>query len=648
MAAERGSNHRFGNEVRVREQTREAWMIPWLEAMGQDLRFAGRSLRRAPGFAAAVMMVLALGMGSNSAIFSLAYAVFWQPLPYPNAGQIVVIDQRSPKFPRANANSTLDVSVARKEVSGLRNWGMYRIDVATLTGAGTPAMLDGVYIEASALRALGVKPVAGRLLLPSDEEPGAAPAVMISARLWRARWHASPAVIGRSIQLNGKNCNVVGVIPNWFRFPTPQRAPLAWSTAYWQAWQSGTENPGNRDAQAVARLAPGMSLDQVQRQLDAVMQQLGHKYEQDRGWTFTLTPLREKMTAPVATALWMMLAVVGLVLLIAAANAACLLSARSQRRMHELATRAALGASRGRIARQLWTETAVLIALGAGAGLALAAGGIAWLRAAAPADMPRLAHVVMNGPVVGFTAATAVLVMLAFGLAPAWSASGQRLHSSLQSARMAAAPRRGRGSAAWVVAQVALSLLLLVIAGLLLSAFARMRSVPLGFNPDHVLGLTLMVPGSRYATHAEQWQFLQRAQQQIAALPGTKSAAMVAFPPLQGQVTSFYSLPGKPLQPNDASQSIGYNEIGSRYLSTMQIPLLRGRGIAAADEAMGAPVVVINQAAANALFAGRDPIGQRIRLTFGQQPWRTIVGVVGNVRHTLGNAPAAAPATVYV
>lgn len=633
-----GSGHRFGNELRVREQAREAWMFAWLETLGQDLRFAWRGMRRAPGFTLAVVATLALGIGANSAIFGLAYAVLWQPLPYPNAGRIVEVRQAHDGR-QWMRSSGFDIAAARKQSVGLEDWSMYRGDQATLTGAGDPAVLVGAEMEAGAFRLLGAKPALGRLILPSDDHPGAAPVVLLSARLWQKRWNANPAIVGKPIVLDGVAYTVIGVLPEGFEFPRVE---------YWRAWQEKPGAPGTRMAASIARLAPGVSIGEAQRRANQQMQRLAGVYPQDKGWGFHLVPLRKAIAGDTAPELYMMLAVAGLVLLIAAANVACLLSAQTQRRMHELATRAALGASRGRILRQLWTGTAVLTACGVAAGLALAAGGIAWLRASAPGDMPRMDHVVLDWPVVGFAAAAAAFVMIVFGLAPAWSASGRGLNASLRAARTVLASGRVRGRSAWVVAQVALAVVLLAGAGLLLGAFVRMRAVPLGFQPRHVLSFGLSLPATRYPNDASRWRFYLAAERRFDALPGVGVSALALTMPFVANEFTVYSLPGKPAQPNDFSQMIGYNAVGGGYFRTLQIPLLAGRGFAAADTRTSAPVAVINLAAARELFSGRSPLGQRIKLGSGKAQWLTIVGTVGDVQPYVPESPMPPPMILYV
>ncbi|MGH9479906.1 MAG: ABC transporter permease, partial [Terriglobales bacterium] len=383
MAAERGSGRRFGNDIRIRESAREQWMIARLEHLRQDLRYAARALRRSPAFTAGVVVTLALGIGATSAIFGLAYGVLWQPLPYPAAARIVEL--RQGKGPQQQMmNSSLDVVEARQRATGLDPWVLYRGDQATLTGAGEPAFLGGAVVESEFWSILGVKPLLGRLTLASDDRAAAAPVIVISEQLWRSHFGALRGVVGERVVLDGEAATIVGVAPAWFHFPGPL-LPFETGPLYWHSWQQAPEEAGDRDVASLARLAPGATLASVQVRLDTAMRALAGAHPADRGWRFQLTPLREKLVGEAAPALELMLAVVLAVMLIAAINIACLLLARAERRQQELATRVALGASRGRIARQLLTEAGLLAVGGLAAGFGVALAGIAWLRAAAPA-----------------------------------------------------------------------------------------------------------------------------------------------------------------------------------------------------------------------------------------------------------------------
>lgn len=649
MAAERGSSRRFGNELRVREAARDQWMIAWLESLAEDMRYAARSLRRAPAFTLGIITTLALGIGANAAIFSLAYGVLWHPLPYPEAGRIVEI--RQAKGPEHfMMDSSLDVTQARQRPTGLEDWVMYQGDQAALTGAGGADFLSGAIVESGLWRLLGVKPIAGRLTEPSDDRPGS-PAVMdISERLWRSRFGSRDDIVGRTVLLDGQPVQVAGVLPRWFQFPGSYVLP-GMGPDYWRSWQQSPEDAGNRDVAALARLGPGATLRSVGQRLQAAMQALASEHAQDQGWRFQVTPMLQAMVGDTALALELMLAVVAAVLLIAAINIAGLLLARTQLRERELATRAALGASRRRLARQLAVEAGLLMLGGLMAGLGVGAAGVASLRAYAPQDTPRLAGLTMSWPAVGFAAAVALLAGMLFGLAPALGASRQAQLSLRLAGRGAPGALTGgrrRGRAALVVAQVALAAVLCVGAGLLLRSFARLAAVPMGFNPRQVLGFGLSLPPAPYETGNARHLFFGHVQTALATLPGARAVALATFPPLQGEAKTGYALPGRPLKPNDDSQITGYNEVSPGYFQLLQIPQLSGRGILASDTAATTPVTVISASMARQVFPGKNPIGQRIRYSFGQQPWRTVVGVVGDVRSSVPGQPSPPDATAYV
>lgn len=631
---------RFGNELRLREDTRAAWMIGWLEALGQDLRVAARSLRHSPGYATAVILTLALGIGANSAIFSLAYGVMWKPLPYPQPSKLIALRQGYGHWNNM-MDSAWDMTQARAAHTGLHDWVIYRASFQTLTGTGEPELLPGAEAEAGVFQVLGVKPLAGRFYTSADDTVGGPPVIVISEALWRKHFGGDRNLIGKVVMLDGKPETVIGVMPAWFQFPGKL-------TAYWRPWQEPAASGGDRDVNALARLAPGVTLVQAQHELDLEMARLAQVQSSDKGWRFIARPLLQEEVGGAAAALWLMVGVVGFVLLISAANVSCLLLARAQRRERELATRAALGASRARLARYLLTETVLLVSGGAALGLATAWAGIAWLRSAAPASMPRLDNVSLSWPVVGFTAAVAVAAGALFGLAPAWRASAPTLQGWLKGVSKAQGSGRARGRGALVSAQIGLAVLLLVGAGLLLKAMQDMLEVPLGFDPEHVLTFYAAPPPAAYPKEADWERFYERAVGELAAIHGVQGAAVAAFLPFNGTASTRYSLPDRPLQPNDHSQEAGFNVISPDYFSAMRIPVRAGRVFAASDTKTTAEVAVIDEAMAHSVFAGKNPIGQRIRFSWGGEPWRVVVGVVGNVQLGLTVRPAPALPYAYV
>lgn len=629
---------RFGNELRWREATREAWLVAWVESLGQDLRYAVRSLRRSPGYAATVILMLALGIGANSAIFSLAYGVLWKPLPYPQAERLIDLKQGRTITDHVMV-SGWDVEQARQVNTGLQNWILYARSEALATGAGTPAVWQGTMTEAGFFPMLGVRPILGRLLTPADDRPGAPAVVDISAAMWRERWGGSASVIGRTLNLDSRPYTIVGVVPESFTFSGK-------SNAFWRPWQPKGDSSSGRQYGALARLAPGVTLAQAQRGLDLEMARLAQVKSSDKGWRFIARPLHAALVGDAGNQLHLLLAVVALVLLIASINIACLLLARAQRRARELATRAALGAGRARIARHLLTETALLVGAGFGASLLVAWAGIGWLRAAAPASIPRLDQVALNGPVLGFAAGLSVLVGLIFALAPALRAAAPALDTRLQG--RALGPRHLRGRTVLIAVQIGLAVVLLAGSGLLLKALGRMMDVRLGFNPSHLLVFYVSPAPARYPKTPDLLNLYDRVSASLAALPGVRQVAAASFLPFNGNASTGYALPNLPMKPNDDSQSVGINVVGPSYFAALEIPALTGRVFLASDRAGSAPVAVVSQSVARTVFAGKNAIGQRIRLDWGKDPWRTVVGVVGDVRSYLGSQPMPPDPTVYI
>jgi predicted permease len=640
LLAEKGAVHRrFGNEVRLREATREQWMMGWLEALTRDLRLAVRGLRRAPGFSLTAILILALGIGANSTIFGLAYGILWRPLPYPDAHRIVEVRQAHGAYIDM-MNSGYDLQQARGVDTGLVDWAQYRAESATLTGAGPAEMLYGVEVESSLLHLLRPPLLAGRLLQPADDGEGKPPVVDVSEGLWRAHWGADPAIVGKPILLDGKLYLVAGVIGGGFGFPNADPQFTSAPIAYWRNWKEAIEPPGNRDVAAVARLAPGITLAQARQRLGLEMKRLAAAHSVDKDWSFEVTALRTHMVQRAAGELWVLLALSSVLLLIAAANFACLLAARAERRRPELAARAALGASRLQISRLLLSEALCLIAAGGAAALGIAGVGLAWLQAAAWLQLPRLDGVGLNGSVIAFTTLIMAGIALAFAWLPGWRIS--RAQAPL-------APRPGgvAGSSGWTVVQVAAALVLLTGAGVLALALQRMLAVPLGFHPDQVLTFGLSLPEPAYPAVSDRRRFYARLEQQLAALPGVTAAAVASGIPTAGQSSTGYVLPGIPLRPG-LDQWIGFNRVSAAYFETLGIPVIAGRGFHDSDTATAPPVAVVSAATGRRLFHGANPIGRRIRLNFRNEPWRTIVGVVGDVQGRMTVRPDEPAPLVYV
>ncbi len=608
-----------------------------METLWQDLRYSLRALVRKPAFTLATVITLALGIGANTAIFSVINALLLRSLPYPDAGRLVMVtlnDRGGPIGNTSYADYTdwKERSRSFDQLSAIRSWG------GTLTGQGEPEMIEGMRVSASYFRTLGISPALGRDFTAAEDRPDTRFVVILSHSLWQRRFNADPAVIGKPVVLTGNTFTVVGVMPRGFEdFLAAnfyQRAevwaPLGYSPA--DPWACR----GCQHLKAVGRVRSDVSLDQARAEMNAISEALVREHPQSYPMPgITITRLQDDFVGALRPALFVLLGAVGFVLLIACANVANLLLARATERQREMAIRAALGASRGRIMRQLLTESVTLSMLGAGLGLLLSAWGTELLTALSPATMFKLQEVRMDGRVLGFTLAISILTGLLFGLAPALHAARPEVQLALsEGGRGSSGKGQRRLRGLLVVTEVALALVLLIGAGLLVRSFTRLLDVTPGFESGNLL--TMMVPanGPRYEKDEQVRAFYQEAIKRIERLPGVEAAGIVSNLPLGGNMDkSGLHIEEKPLaNPADAPSAERYS-ISPDYLRAMRIPVLRGRGFTDQDGANAPLVALINQTLARQVWPNEDPIGKRIRLGSIENPLRTIVGVVGDVNH---------------
>ena len=502
-----------------------------------------------------------------------------------------------------------------------------------LTGAGEPVRVVGVWTTASMFSVLGVEPVLGRSFTEEEEEPGKDLVVVLSDGLWRSRFAADAGIVGQPVNMNGVNRTVVGVMPASFTFPekgtevwiplalTPQRKQARFAISY----------------KAVGRLKPGITIEQARADMGAIAKQLDDQYSKS-GYGINLIPLNDQETSKVRPALLILLGAVAFVLLIASANVANLLLARAAMREKEIAIRLALGAGRSRIVRQLLTESGLLALVGGGAGLLLAVGGLRALVALSPADIPRLDQTSIDGKVLAFTLGVSLLTGFVFGLVPALQASRADLNDSLKDGgRGSTGIRGGKVRSLLVVAEVAMSLVLLVGAGLLIRSFMRLQQFDLGFNPDNLLTMRIQLPGTKYREGKQVAAFFQQLLQRIENTPGVRSVGAIASIFLTDTPNSTnFSIEGKPVPVGADAIEVPLDAVSPGYFRVMGIPLLSGREFDDRDVEGATPVVIINQTFANRFFSGEDPIGKRF--VYGQpapnNPWMTIVGIVGDMRRT--------------
>ncbi len=610
-----------------------------------DLRYALRKLLRTPGFTIVAVLTLGLGIGANSAIFSLVDAVLLRPLPYPAPERLMRLDALVHGHPAPfSGPNFLDFRAQNRVFTDMAAWDP---ETTTLTGAGEPERLQATDVSAGFFGILGVQPALGRTFRPGDNEPGHTAVVVLSDGLWRQRFGADPGILGRAISLDGAPAQVVGVMPAGFAFP---REAVLWRPLEYNAM---FRDPGNRRAlwlRVIARLRPGVTPARAQSDVAAIAGRLQKDYPDLAGNIgASATPLAESMVGDLRTPLLLLLGAVGLVLLIACANVASLLLARASARATELAVRSALGAGRRRLVRQLLTESAVLALLGGGFGLLLGAWGAALLVRLGPGGIPRLEGVGVNGGVILFTAVVALVTALVFGAVPAWQATRVELTESLKEGARGGGARRstGRLRAGLVVAELALAVMLLSGAGLLLRSFARLQAVDPGFRADHTVAFDLGLPDTRYGEPERVAEFYRTLLERLSALPGVQETGAVSALPLTGfRMRLSFDVKGRAPAPASEKPALDVIAATPGYLRALRIPVLRGRSFTSEDRAGARPVVLLNEEAVRRYFPGEDPIGQVVQLGWPRSPAGEVVGIVRDVREE--GLTAAAEPQIYL
>jgi putative ABC transport system permease protein len=604
-----------------------------METLIQDVRYGVRMMRKRPGFTAVVVLTLALGIGANTAIFSVVNAVLLRPLPYRNAERLVWVGGNIRGGTNGASVSPPDYLDYRAQNTVFEEFAASTSvpNAVNLTGAGEPERLTGSRVTANYFRAFGVEPALGRAFGAEEERAGPAPVAVLSDGLWKRRFGGDPSVVGKTLTLDGKAVTVVGIAPPEFQYPA--------GAELWLPLDSDDPDMKIRPAhflRPIGLLKPGVTIEQARAETDLIARRLEELYpESNKGWSLTLIPLQEQVVGDVRTSLWVLLGAVGFVLLIACANVSNLMLARAAARRRELALRTALGASRWRVARQQLTESVLLALAGGALGLLLAWWGVDVLAALGAGDIPRTRDIGVDGRVLAFTAALSVLTGLAFGLLPALRASRPDLNEVLKDAgRGTSGPGRGRVRAALVVSEIALALTLLAGAGLLVKSFVGLRRVNPGFDPANVLTLRIDLARARYAKPEQAAAFFGELQRRVAALPGVEAAGMVTELPLSGQPNDMYFyVAGRPPQTADQKVTADFRRVNQDYFRAMRIPLLRGRGFTEQEVAGAAGVVVVNETLARNFFPDEDPLGKHLVIDFGKAEEFEIVGVAGDVRH---------------
>ncbi len=595
----------------------------------QDLRHAARTLRKNPGFAAVAVLTLALGIGANTAIFSLVDGVLLDPLPYPEPDRIVMVFETRPEptpgnFSYANFE---DLRQRARSFQALAAWGA---GSATLTGAGEAARVDGARVTPAFFRVFGVEPALGRTILAEETEPAAEPVVVLSDGLWRDRFGGDPDVIGRTVTLDARTHTVIGVMPPGYRAPYEARL--------WRPFVASADPVRRRafhNIRAVARLQAGVDATAAEAEVDGIMGALALAHpEANAGAGARIQALRDVVVDDARPALLLLLGAVGFLLLIACANVANLLLARGTSRRQEMGVRVALGAGRGRLVRQLLAESVMLAVLAGAVGALLAVWGTQALVALGDDMIPRADGVGVDGRVLGFAAVLSLGTGVLFGLLPALRASRTSVMHVLRAGRResgAAGSRRLRGML--VVGELALAVMLVCGAGLLLRSFAELRQVDPGFTAERMIGFELSLPESGYGEPERVVGFYTELIDRLEALPGLRSAATALTPPLAGGGwTTTMRIEGRPTTESELP-SVAFNVVSPGYFATIGTSVLRGREFAPRDDADAPGVVLINRSAARRFWSGEDPIGRRINAgPSPDAPYATIVGVVEDVR----------------
>ncbi len=611
----------------------------------QDLRYALRGLRKSPGFTATAVATLALAIGANSAIFSVVRGVLLRPLPFARADRLVTLQERDEDGRGTNTGYATFLDWRQRsrsldEASAVTDW-MPKLSASSAVAA---ERIQGARVSQSFFRLLGVRPALGRDFLPSEDAKGANRVVILSDGLWRRRFGADPAIAGKTIRLGDNAYLVAGILsrdfePDFYSDPTKPAeifSPLGYDSSMPQACRTC------RHLRTIARLKAGVTREQAASELTTISAALLREHPTEYSSVGVLvTPFADKLTARARPLLWTLFAAVGLVLLIGCANVASLLLSRAGRRRQEVAVRTALGASRGRIAALFLTEALVLALIGGVLGLIAATWTLQGLLGLAPAGLPRIGGVRLDGAVLLFTLAVSALTGLLFGLFPALRMSRAAIEPALREASRGSAGRsRGPFGGSLVVFDVAIALVLLSGALLLLKSTARLLHVDPGFRSAGVLTMEVDVTGARYADDPSVTRYWDEVLRRVARLPGVRSAGLVSQLPLGGNFDGYgVHAQDKPSANPDADPEADRYSVSADYLRTMSIPVLRGRGFDATDREGSAPVVLVNGALARRVWPGEDPLGKRVQIGGTDGPWREVVGVVGSVRHTALDAP---------
>jgi putative ABC transport system permease protein len=603
----------------------------------QDLRYGLRTLAKNPAFTSIAIVALALGIGANSAIFSVVDAVLLRPLPFKKPEQLVMLWENATHlgFPK-NTPSPANFLDWQKQAGAFTGMAAMVERSFNLTGVGEPERLDGRRVSANLFDLLGVRAVLGRTFVPDDDRPGSH-VVLLSYSLWQRRFGSDPSVIGRALALNGESYTVIGIMPRFVQLPGfANRNDQLWVPIAFPPEEAAQR--GNHFLEVIARMKPGITLKQAQAEMETIAARLAQQYpDYNTRLGAVVVPLHEEVVGDIKPALLVLLGAVGFVLLIACANVANLLLARAAVRQKEIALRLALGASRSRLMRQFLTESVLLAVFGAGLGLLLALGGIRILKTFIPATISQVQTINIDARVLIFTALVAILTGIGFGLAPALQASHLNLNDTLkEGGRDAGGGRKGnRLRDLLVIGEVAVSFVLLIGAGLLINSFFHLRNLEPGFRADHLLTMKVDLSEVKYPDRERRAAFFDEVIRRVRALPGVQSAAVAGNLPLTYNGDSMnISVEGVPDPPPDQRPDVIFRANGAGYFGTMGLSIIRGRDFTDQDKADSKNVVVISEKTAQHFWHGQDPIGRRLKpgSSTSNTPWREVIGIVRDVR----------------
>ncbi|HKQ78547.1 MAG TPA: ABC transporter permease [Blastocatellia bacterium] len=607
-----------------------------MQSLLQDLRYGARMLLKKPGFTLIAVITLALGIGANTAIFSVVNAVLLRPLPFAEPDRLVMIrEMKVPDFPQF-AISPANFLDYQKQNTVFERLVAMRPVTFNLTGAGDPERLRGMSLTSGFCAMLGVQPQIGRDFLPEEDQPGRDNVVILSHGLWQRRFGGDPKILNQEISLDGRAYTVVGVMPSTFQFL--DRTSEIWAPISFTP-QQVQHRGGHSLSRAIGQLKPGVTLDQARAEMSAIAERLALQYpDTNKGWNVRIWSLLDFTVGSVKPALLVLLVAVAFVLLIACANVANLLLARAAGRRKEIAIRTAMGAGRWRIVRQLLIESALLALVGGIAGLFLAKWGLDLLLTLAPQNLPRMNDVSLDGRVLAFTAAITLLTGMVFGLVPALQSSKPNLNEVMKDAGRGSTEAGGRRfvRSALVVVEIAAALVLLVGAGLLINSFWRLQKVDPGFKPDNALTVSVALPRRKYPEGNQQSAFFQRLLEKVSAAPGVRMVGATSLLPLSNDdFVSSFGIQGRPSPQPGVGRNTNFFSVSADYFKAMGIPLIRGRLFTEHDTAESPRVAVINETMAKRIFPDEETLGKRITFdTRGNNPeWFEIVGVVGDVKH---------------